>query len=61
VQVDGISGRSFADAVPIAGDQHWTPVVWKKHDDLGCPDGRPVVLRFRMDRAKLFGLEFVQA
>jgi len=58
VQVDGISGRSFADALPVAGDQHWTPVVWKGHDDLGSQANRPIVLRFKMEKAKLFGLEF---
>ena len=51
-------GRAFGDAVPIIGDQHWTPVIWKENDDLGNEEGRAVILRFRMDRAKIFGLEF---
>jgi hypothetical protein len=59
VQVDGIDGRSFADATPIIGDQHWTPVTWKGQEDIGCRDGSPIVLRFKIERAKIFGLEFV--
>jgi len=58
VQVDGVTGRSFADAIPVVGNQHWSPVRWKGHDDLGFADGRPIVLRFKLERAKLFGLEF---
>jgi hypothetical protein len=53
-----LAGRSFADADPIQGDQFREPVTWKGEVDLGQFDGQPVILRFRMDRAKLFGLEF---
>ncbi|MBI2926042.1 MAG: hypothetical protein HYY24_10095 [Verrucomicrobia bacterium] len=58
VQVDGVAGRSFADATPISGDRHWTPVTWKGQDDLGYQEGKPIVLRFKLERAKIFGLEF---
>ena len=53
-----LDGRSFADAKPIVGDQQAAPAVWKGQDDLGHKDGTAIVLRFRLDRAKLFGLEF---
>ena len=53
-----IPGRTFEDSVPIIGDQHWTPVTWKGKDDLGHKEGNPIMLRFRMDKAKIFGLEF---
>ena len=53
-----IEGRTFANANPIIGDQHWTPVTWKSGDDLGHKDGAPILLRFRLDKAKIFGLEF---
>ena len=43
-----IRGRSFAEAKPIIGDQFWTPVTWKEHDDLGVKKGEPVMLRVRM-------------
>ena len=52
-----IPGRTFADAVPIVGDQFWTQVKWKTQDDLGEP-GKPVEFRFRMDQARIYGLEF---
>lgn len=53
-----LDGRSFADADPIQGDQFRKMVTWQGEDGLGQPEGHPVILRFRMDRAKLFGLEF---
>ncbi len=53
-----IPGRSFADAKPIIGDQFWTPVTWDQHENLGVRKGEPVMFRFRLDKAKLYGLEF---
>ena len=53
-----ISGRAFEDSTPIIGDRHWTPITWKESDDLGYKDGECITLRFRMDKAKIFGLEF---
>lgn len=53
-----IPGRSFAEAVPIIGDRFWTPVTWKAAADLGIKPGEPVVLRFRMKLAKIYGIEF---
>ena len=58
--IDGktIPGRSFDDAIEIIGDQHRTPLTWKGGDDLGIEAGEAVILRFRMSKAKLFGLDF---
>jgi len=53
-----IPGRSFADAVPIVGDQYMTEVRWKGDVGLGVEKGQPVVLRFRLKQAKLYCLEF---
>jgi len=53
-----IEGRSFADCVPVIGDQFRTIVAWKNGDDLNHADGGAIMLRFKLDRAKLFGLEF---
>jgi hypothetical protein len=58
VQVDGIAGRSLDDCDPIIGDQYRTPVTWKGKADLGHEEKKPIRLRFRMDKAQLFGLEF---
>jgi hypothetical protein len=58
--IDGktIPRRSFEDAVEITGDQHWTPLKWKGGDDLGVKAGEAVILRFRLSKAKVFGVEF---
>lgn len=53
-----IAGRTFADSIAINGDQHRTLVKWKGADDLGVKVGEPVMLRFRMDRAKIYSLDF---
>lgn len=53
-----IAGRTFAEAVPILGDQQWTPVKWKDRDDIGVEVGKPVEFRVRMDHARIYGFEF---
>jgi hypothetical protein len=58
VDAKPLPGRSFADAVPIIGDQFRTPVTWKGGNDLVLKDREPVVLRVKMDHAKLFSFEF---
>ena len=51
-------GRTFDDSNPIIGDHPSVPVTWRGTDDLGHGDGDPVILRFRLDQAEIFGLEF---
>lgn len=53
-----IPGRTFEESVPITGDQYQTLVRWKGAEDLGVAAGEPVVLRFRMKKARIFGLDF---
>jgi hypothetical protein len=53
-----LPGRAFADAQRIIGDQYRTSVTWKDAADLGVEPGQPVALRFRLDQAKIYGLEF---
>lgn len=53
-----IAGRTFAEANPVAGDRHWETITWKSGEDLGHSDGQAIILRFRLDGARLFGLEF---
>jgi hypothetical protein len=50
--------RSFQEARPVFGDLHWTPLIWDGQEDLGHNEGSPIILRFRLDNAKIFGLEF---
>ncbi len=52
-----IPGRAFADAIPIIGDRFRHTVAWKDGDTL--PTDAGVILRFRMDQVKLYGLDFV--
>jgi hypothetical protein len=58
VHAKPLPGRTFVDAKPIVGDQHRSVVTWSGGDDLGIKDKEPVILRFRMSKAKLFGLDF---
>jgi len=53
-----MTGRTFEDAIPVIGDQHYTQVKWKQHDTTGITAGEPIVLRFRLRQAKIFGLQF---
>lgn len=58
VQVDRVDGRTFDNCDPIVGDQYRKEVTWKGQADLGHKDGEPIRLRFRMEKAQLFGLDF---
>lgn len=63
VEVAGLDGkslpeRSFKEAKPVFGDLHWSPLTWNGQEDLGYKEGSSIMLRFRMDHAQLFGLEF---
>ena len=49
--------RSFADCLPLVGDEMDGIVAWKSGDDLGHRDGQAVTLRFRMRAASLFAFE----
>ena len=59
VEVVGSAGRSLAQCKPIIGDQYKAPVSWNGQDDLGHKEGAAVVLKFQMNKAQIFGLEFV--
>ena len=59
VEVAGQAGRSIADCKPIIGDHYRTVVSWNGQDDLGHKENAAVVLRFQMNKARIFGLEFV--
>jgi len=55
---EALPGHAFVDAKPLFGDLFWTPVVWNGQDDLGFPEGDPIRLRFKLDQAQIYGLEF---
>ncbi len=54
-----LAGRSFAESKRVTGDHHWTTLDWGGSDDLGYEANTAILLRFRLDQAQLFGLEFV--
>jgi hypothetical protein len=58
VEVVGASNRSFEECTPVFGDQFWTTVQWKDETDLGFEKGEPVTLRFKLDQAEIYGLQF---
>ena len=60
VNMDGniVEKRSFSQCLPIIGDHHFTRVRWRNGDTLGIKEGEPVILRFQMKMAKIYGLEF---
>jgi len=53
-----IPGHSFEDCDPVIGDQFRKPLTWKGQDDTGLERGRAMRLRFRMERASIYGLDF---
>lgn len=55
-----IPGREFENSIPLTGDCRAAPVVWKEHADLGVEVGEDVVLRFRMEAAVLYYLDFAR-
>lgn len=58
LQREPLAGRTMADCRPIIGDQFRTPVTWRGGDDLGIRAGEAVVLRFELDQARIFALDF---
>ncbi len=58
LQRQPLSGRAMADCRPIIGDQFNAPVTWSGGGDLGVSPGEAVVLRFELDQAKIFALDF---
>ena len=60
VEFDGkpIEGYSFEESDSIVGDQHWTEVTWNGNGELPVEPGTPVWLRFELNQAKIYGLEF---
>jgi hypothetical protein len=54
---DDVEGRSFDLADRLVGDGLRMPVTWRGEDDLKH-QGDPVILRFQLRQAKLYGIEF---
>lgn len=50
--------NSFEKAIPIVGDHYRSPVQWEDTSALSVKKGDPIILRFRMEKAKIYGLDF---
>ena len=53
-----IGGFSKDDAAPITGDHVRHTVAWGSRFDVGELQGKPIALRFHMDRSKLYSFVF---
>lgn len=58
VAVAGVEGKSFEACEKLFGDVHWNAVRWDGESDLGVAPGKAVRLRFKLEQATLFGIEF---
>ncbi|MCX5758547.1 MAG: hypothetical protein NTU83_08590, partial [Candidatus Hydrogenedentes bacterium] len=56
--VNALSGHGIDECVPIVGDQPRALVRWNDTDMLGVKPGEAVILRFKMEQAELFAIEF---
>jgi len=56
-QTEDLPGRTHADVDRIIGDGPAIPVTWQG-DDIVNHDGKPITLRFQLEHAKLFAVEF---
>ena len=54
---EDIPGRTFESADRIIGDGLEIPVTWQGEGNLNH-EGKPIILRFQLRQAKLFGIEF---
>ena len=52
-----LPGCSFADAIPLTGDDDAAEVKWK-NQTAPFKKGAPIMLRFRMDQSTLFAITF---
>ncbi|HTX54488.1 MAG TPA: hypothetical protein VMD08_13850 [Candidatus Baltobacteraceae bacterium] len=53
-----VAGRTFSDCDIVQGDAFWKTVTWKGESDLKTADGEALVIRVRIERGQLFGIEF---
>ncbi|MGI6691306.1 MAG: hypothetical protein ACOX63_10800 [Christensenellales bacterium] len=50
-----IMGRTLEEGDDMRGDIDWQPYTWNKQNDLGMLRGKPAVIRFKLQNAKMFG------
>ncbi len=53
-----IAKHTFAESIPVVGDQSSILLRWGDDENIGVEKGKPVMLRFKMEQAKLFAVTF---
>jgi len=53
-QDDVLPGFSFADCVPLKGDNVWTPIRWKGKSVADAKGKKKVQIHFRLTKATIF-------
>lgn len=53
-----LEGRGFENCEAVVGDKFQVPVKWDGQEDLGFEKGQPICLKFRLNKAKIYGLVF---
>ena len=56
---EAVPGRSFSECDPITGDHLKRVVTWNGESDLSAWSGKPIRLRFKLRRARVYALQFV--
>ena len=58
VEVAGDPERTFDKCSRLFGDLHWATARWGDRAELGKQVGEQITLRFRLEKADIYGLEF---
>ena len=59
VDGDPIPGYTSDDAVAIRGDNVRQTVSWKAGNDVGSLQGKPISVRFHLDRCRIYSMQFL--
>lgn len=59
INKETVPGRSFAECNPLFGDIYQKPISWNGYDTTGAEEDSPIILRFKLHRATIYGLDFV--
>lgn len=54
-----VEGYTFADCLPESGDFVWKKFQWKNKKDVAELIGRKLVLRFRLNKAKIYAVRLI--
>jgi hypothetical protein len=58
MELNPVKGFTFGESDAIIGNQYLTELSWNKNSTISEMMGKPLMLRFKMKRAKIYGLHF---